>query len=160
MKLTTTIVMLGLAVVNAVASPVIRDTSDAETNNVGAGILEANDQMAASKGPCPRGSQLQLSSRGTFRAIVLTGNGKLVGIIEYAAENNVKSVWDIKALTKEGKWLKPGVKGDRVTGDNGLHYARKDKEIVCSLPKEGEFLRYKELISEKNLLAMLRLARS
>ncbi|KAM3429851.1 hypothetical protein NHJ13734_008000 [Beauveria thailandica] len=100
MKLMTTIVMLGLAVVNAVASPVIRDTSDAETNN------------------------------------------------------------DIKALTKEGKWLKPGVKGNRVTSDNGLHYARKDKEIVCSLPKEGEFLRYKELISEKNLLAMLRLARS
>ncbi|KAM3547219.1 hypothetical protein ARSEF4850_010151, partial [Beauveria asiatica] len=59
MKLMTTIVMLGLAVANVVASPMIRDTSDAETNNVETGILEANDQMAASKGPCPRGSQLQ-----------------------------------------------------------------------------------------------------
>ncbi|EJP61811.1 uncharacterized protein BBA_09231 [Beauveria bassiana ARSEF 2860] len=66
------------------------------------------------------------SSRGKFRAIVSSGNKKLVGITEHAAENNVKSVWDVKALTKEGKWLKLGVKGDRVTGDNGLHYARKD----------------------------------
>ncbi|OAA38924.1 Heat-labile enterotoxin, A chain [Beauveria brongniartii RCEF 3172] len=66
------------------------------------------------------------SARGKFRAIVSTGNKKLVGITEHAADNNVKSVWDVKALTKEGKWLKLGVKGDRVTGDNSLHYARKD----------------------------------
>ncbi|KAM3505450.1 hypothetical protein MY10362_002948 [Beauveria mimosiformis] len=65
------------------------------------------------------------SSRGKFRAII-SGKENLVGIIEHAAEHNVKSVWDVKALTKEGKWLKLGVKGDRVTGDNGLHYARKD----------------------------------
>ncbi|PQK09665.1 hypothetical protein BB8028_0001g17330 [Beauveria bassiana] len=59
MKLMTTIVMLGLAVANVVASPVIRGTSDVETSNAETEILEVNDKMAASKGPCPRGSQLQ-----------------------------------------------------------------------------------------------------
>ncbi|KAF1730625.1 hypothetical protein CRV24_008694 [Beauveria bassiana] len=65
--------------------------------------------------------------KGTLLEIDLTKcNKNLVGIIEHEAGNNFKSIWDVKTLTREGKWLKLGVEGDKVTGDNGLHYARKD----------------------------------
>ncbi|EJP60824.1 uncharacterized protein BBA_10227 [Beauveria bassiana ARSEF 2860] len=47
------------------------------------------------------------SVRGKFRAIV-TANKNFVGITEHAADNNVKSGWDVKALTREGKWIKLG----------------------------------------------------
>ncbi|TQV95576.1 Heat-labile enterotoxin, A chain [Cordyceps javanica] len=63
--------------------------------------------------------------RGKFRAIT-TANKNFIGITEHAADNNVKSIWDVKALTREGQWVKLGVSGDRVTGTNGLHFARKD----------------------------------
>ncbi|ATY61849.1 Heat-labile A chain [Cordyceps militaris] len=70
-----------------------------------------------------RGVESQI--RGKFRAIV-TANKNFVGITEHAADNNVKAIWDVKALAAQGKWIKLGVSGEKVTGTNGLHFARKD----------------------------------
>ncbi|EGX88035.1 hypothetical protein CCM_09171 [Cordyceps militaris CM01] len=67
--------------------------------------------------------------RGKFRAIV-TANKNLVGITEHAADNNVKAIWDVKALTAQGKWIKLGVSGEKVTGTTGLHFARKDIAVA------------------------------
>ncbi|KAM3505915.1 hypothetical protein MY11210_007776 [Beauveria gryllotalpidicola] len=77
MKLTTTIVMLGLAVANVVASPVIRETSNAETSNaetndVQTGGLETKDEMTASKGPCPNGKPKLSEDRINFFSLFHT----------------------------------------------------------------------------------------
>ncbi|KAM3426391.1 hypothetical protein NHJ13734_009483 [Beauveria thailandica] len=85
-------------------------------------------------------------SRGKYRAIVSSGNKKLVGLVEHEAQDNFKSIWDVKRLTREGKWLKLGEKGDRVTGTNKLHYARKDIAAAMqsqSKQKVGNFWKSK-----------------
>lgn len=68
--------------------------------------------------------------RGKFRAIT-TKNKNFIGITEHVADNNVKSIWDVKVLTREGFWLKLGDSSNTVTGTNGLRFAR--KEIAAAM---------------------------